>query len=243
LTNNSNSNGGIDVRDLAPLEEVETLSTRTTEVLRGKILEGEFELGEHLVEATIARRLGISRGPVRDALKQLRAEGLVHERPNRGSFVVDLSPDDISEIYELRAAIEARSARLVIASGGERARAMLELAFGEMQSAAKADDWERFSRSDLALHETLCKASGNERLHRVFVSQAAVLGILLRLERRRASVDLPQMLAEHDRLLAAILSGDPEQAAHACDEHLTKACKRVLAWQPAAPSGDPGSRV
>ena len=99
---------------LEPLSQTETLSGRTTELLRERILAGHFGMGERLVEASIARQLRISRGPVREALRQLRAEGLVREEPRRGSFVVDLTVDDIREIYDLRAAIEARAARLVI---------------------------------------------------------------------------------------------------------------------------------
>jgi GntR family transcriptional regulator of gluconate operon len=92
--------------NLAPLRRAETLSDMTTELLRERILAGDFNLGERLVEARIARRLQISRGPVREALRQLRAEGLVREEPRRGVFVVDLTVDDVREIYELRAAIE-----------------------------------------------------------------------------------------------------------------------------------------
>src|SRR5919206_3191005 len=99
---------------LTPLRQAETLSDRTTELLRERILAGDFALGERLVEAKIARQLQISRGPVREALRQLRAEGLVREEPRRGVFVVDLTVDDVREIYELRAAIEGRAARLVI---------------------------------------------------------------------------------------------------------------------------------
>lgn len=92
------------IRDwnFAPLRRAETLSDRTTELLRERILAGDFGLGERLVEARIARQLQISRGPVREALRQLRAEGLVREEPRRGSFVADLTIDDIREIYDLR---------------------------------------------------------------------------------------------------------------------------------------------
>src|SRR5215203_3500118 len=100
--------------NLLPLAQVSTLSGRTTDLLRERIVAGDFRLGERLVESRIAQQLQISRGPVREALKQLRAEGLVREEPRRGSFVVDLTLDDIREIYDLRAAIEGRAARLVI---------------------------------------------------------------------------------------------------------------------------------
>src|SRR5215213_9299233 len=99
---------------LGPLRPADRLSERTAGLLRERILSGEFAMGTRLVEARIARQLAMSRGPVREALKQLRAEGLVREEPRRGSFVADLTLNDIWEIYDLRAAIESRAARNII---------------------------------------------------------------------------------------------------------------------------------
>jgi GntR family transcriptional regulator, gluconate operon transcriptional repressor len=84
-------------------------------VLRERILTGDFAMGERLNEAGIARQLGISRGPVREALKELRAEGLVLEAPRRGAFIVELTAKDVAEIYELRAAIETGAVRVLMA--------------------------------------------------------------------------------------------------------------------------------
>src|ERR671927_1179987 len=96
---------------LQPLAPRATLADSTADALRERILAGLFGPGERLVEAEIARQLRISRGPVREALAKLREEALVRDEPRRGWFVSELTADDIREIYELRAAIEARGAQ------------------------------------------------------------------------------------------------------------------------------------
>lgn len=100
--------GAANAVDLRPVPQVETLSDRTTELLRERIIAGDYRMGERLAEAAIARQLKISRGPVREALWRLTVEGLVRDEPRRGAFVVELMAEDIKEIYDLRAAVEGR---------------------------------------------------------------------------------------------------------------------------------------
>jgi DNA-binding GntR family transcriptional regulator len=216
---------------LAPLRRAETLSDRTTELLRERILAGDFGLGERLVEAKIARQLQISRGPVREALKQLRAEGLVREEPRRGVFVVDLTVEDVKEIYELRAAIEGRAARLIIARRDFGALEELRGILRRLEQAAGASDRDLFTRLDLSLHEKLCLLSGNGRLHRVFVSYASVLGLLFKFELNRiytSQASLEDLYKEHLELFEEIESLDARRAEEACDEHLKRASERLI---------------
>ncbi len=98
---------------LSPRDAPRSLAEDAADRIREQILSGGFGQGEHLVEAKIAQQLHVSRGPVREAFKLLRAEGLVEEEPRRGTFVVSLSSEDVREIYGLRAAIEGRAARLL----------------------------------------------------------------------------------------------------------------------------------
>ena len=93
---------------LAPLTAPRSLAEDAADRIREQILSGGFSQGEHLVEAKIAEQLAISRGPVREAFKLLRSEGLLNEEPRRGTFVVSLSTDDVRDIYGLRAALEGR---------------------------------------------------------------------------------------------------------------------------------------
>jgi DNA-binding GntR family transcriptional regulator len=196
-------------------------------LLRERIVDGQFQPGEKLVEAEIARQLQISRGPVREALAQLRAEGLVIERPRRGSFVAELTLDDVREIYELRAALESRAARLLIERDDREALAELGVIVEAMKAATEVDDREGFAELDARLHTELCRLSGNRRLHRAFVQQAGLLRALLRLEIKTQYRTLTGILEEHVELFADLDSGDSRRAEAACDRHMREALERV----------------
>jgi DNA-binding GntR family transcriptional regulator len=227
---------------LGPLRPAETLSYRTAELLRQRILAGELAMGERLVEASIARQLSISRGPVREALAQLRAEGLVREEPRRGAFVADPTIGDIREIYDLRAAIEARATRSIITARDTAALDELRGILGQLKQATDDDDREMFARLDLSFHERLCLRSGNGRLHRVFVSYAAVLGVLLRFEVKKYYESLEALWREHETLFEAIESLDIARAEEACNEHLERARDRLVELRRRLPEVDYSSR-
>jgi GntR family transcriptional regulator of gluconate operon len=213
---------------LEPLRPGKTLSHMTAELLRERILAGDFAMGERLVEASIAKQLSISRGPVREAFKQLRAEGLVREKPRHGTFVADLDTDDIGEIYDLRAAIEARAARIIISNQDAAALDELRGIKERLRQATADDDRNLFARLDLLFHERLCLLSGNSRLHRVFTDYAAVLGMLLRYEVNRFYESLEGLWHEHEALFEAIVSLSVERAEEACNEHLEHAKERLI---------------
>jgi GntR family transcriptional regulator of gluconate operon len=226
--------------NLGPLRPADRLSERTARLLRERILSGEFAMGTRLVETRIARQLAISRGPVREALKQLRAEGLVREEPRRGSFVADLTLNDIWEIYDLRAAIESRAARNIIINRNTAALGELRGILTRLGQATDDDDRELFARLDLSFHERLCQLSGNARLHQVFVGYASVLGMLLRFEVNKFYESLEGLWHEHQALFHAIESLDVARAEEACNEHLERARERLVELRRRIPEGDRG---
>ena len=204
------------------------LSQRAAEILRDGILSGAYASGERLVEARIAREMNISRGPLREALKELRAEGLVQEEPGRGAFVVALRHEDIRELYELRAAIEGRAARLLIQRKDPAAFAKLEDVLRKMGEAAKAKDAEGVAKLDSTFHQELCRLSGNSRLYRIYLSQSAMVRPLLKLDNERFYDDLGDSWKEHRALLSAIKKGDIRHAEDLYSQHLDKAKERIL---------------
>jgi DNA-binding GntR family transcriptional regulator len=199
----------------------------TVELLRERILNGSFQPGARLVEAEIARQLGVSRGPVREAIAMLRAEGLVHEVARKGSFVAQLSPEDVREIYELRSALEGQAARLLCKSGKKMVFAGLRRLLEELRIAAKQDDRRQFAEVDFQLHEQLCREAGNARIHKLWVNQVGVLRTLVRMEVTSQYETLGPLLEEHERLIAELESGDPDRADAACRKHATEALDRV----------------
>jgi DNA-binding GntR family transcriptional regulator len=196
-------------------------------LLRERIVGGQFEPGERLVEAEMARQLQISRGPVREALAQLRAEGLVIERPRRGSFVAELTMDDVREIYELRAALEGRAARLLIERDDRAALAALGVIIEAMKAATETDEREGFADLDTRFHAELCRLSGNRRLHAAFVQQSGLLSVFLRMEIKTQYRTLSGLLDEHIELFEDLSSGDGQRAEAGCDRHMREALERV----------------
>lgn len=200
---------------LGPLE-LRTFASTATELLRERILDGSLPPGTRLIETEIAGQLQISRGPVREALATLRAEGLVREKAKRGVSVAALTDDDIRQIYEVRAALESGAARLVIRDGGVKAVAVLDTTLQTMRDAAASSDRLAFVEADLALHEQLCRVSGNERLLQAWGSQVGLLRTLIRMETARGSSTLAYLLGDHEAFVNRIKEHDVAGATDQC---------------------------
>jgi GntR family transcriptional regulator, gluconate operon transcriptional repressor len=207
---------------LQPLQAPRSLTEDAADGIREQILRGGFKQGDHLVEAKIAEQLNISRGPVREAFKLLRAEGLLKEEPRRGTFVVSLTAQDVRDIYGLRAALEGRAARLLARSRDAAALAELHAAVDGIDRAVAAGDAVAVSRADLAFHETLCRGCGNARIHEVFMRYVPTLRGLLRLDEQVLG-SLDEITMQHRRLVESIEAGDEERAAGLLSEHAEQA--------------------
>jgi len=203
---------------LRPLAAPRSLTEDAADRIREQILGGGFRQGEHLVEAKIAEQLNISRGPVREAFKLLRAEGLLNEEPRRGTFVVSLTAQDVRDIYGLRAALEGRAARLIARSKDPAALARLRELADDIDRAVAANDGVAASRADLAFHEGLCELCGNSRIHEVFMRYVPTLRGLLRLDEKVLG-SLDEISSQHRPFVHAIESGDEERAARLLSEH------------------------
>ncbi|MGH2464721.1 MAG: GntR family transcriptional regulator [Candidatus Limnocylindrales bacterium] len=220
---------GADLPDLSPLVVPRKLAEDAASVIREQILAGGLRRGTHLVEAKLAGRLGVSRGTIREAFKMLVADGLIEEEPRRGAFVVTLSSADVREIYEVRAAIEGRAARLLARRADSEALAELSMIVGEIRAAARSDDLAAAHRADLRFHERLCALSGNGRLHEVFTRYVPAIQTLLHYDQvPYASLDASA--DEHRVLLEAIESEDGELAQRLLEAHASEASERVARY-------------
>ena len=211
---------------LSPLRG-QTLGAQAADAIRDLIAAGRFSSGDRLVEARIAEQLGISRGPVRDALRLLSQEGLVTDVPRRGTFVAELNERDVREIYDLRIAVETAAVRLVMEKDDPDTLKRLSEATDDMRAAAT--DAARAAEADLRFHACLCEVSGNSRLYDVFVRNATELLILLRLDEEEFSHEPTGTVGEHEQLLG-VLAGDLATAEAAFRTHLEEARDRVAAY-------------
>jgi len=211
---------------MRPLRARKPLAEEAADQIREDILAGRLGQGERLVELRVAKALNISRGPVREAFKLLRAEGLLQEEQHRGTFVVRLSSADVREIYDLRAAIESRAARLLARSAGPADLEELRRVLAELERAAEIRDIAAVSRADLAFHETVCRLSRNGRLHAVFMRHVPMVRTVIKLdEHLYASLD--EIADEHRPMLEAIEAGDSDLAATRFEAHVDHAFSLV----------------
>lgn len=171
---NSNVKGGDQPREQSPMaiasEETliqkEILRDKIFEVLRGWILDGTYKPGQKIVEYSLAKKLNVSRAPLREALWLLAQRGLVTLRAHHGAFVTKLSDRDIREIFELRELLETHAARKVRASTNAKDLEPLTRAFERLAAGAQKRDIVEFTAADLEFHRTLWSLSGNRQLER-----------------------------------------------------------------------------
>ncbi|MEA2577271.1 MAG: hypothetical protein QOD78_859 [Chloroflexota bacterium] len=224
-----------DLPGLRAIAAPRKLAEDAAEILREQILTGNLRNGTHLVEAKLAARLAVSRGTIREALKMLAADGLVDEEARRGAFVVTLDRDDVREIYDLRAAIEGRAAYLLAASDDLAAFDGLTRALDALLAGARDGDRRAIRQLDLAFHEEVCRASGNDRLLDVFHRYVPALHTLLAYDELvYASIDA--IVDQHRAIYDAIRSGVPTAAAEAVAAHCEEARDQVAAHFEASPS-------
>jgi GntR family transcriptional regulator of gluconate operon len=207
---------------LAPLAAPRSLAEDAADRIREQILSSGFRPGEHLVEAKIAEQLAISRGPVREAFKLLRAEGLLKEEPRRGTFVVSLTANDVREIYGLRAALEGRAARTLARDRRPETLDRLRALADQIDTAVAAGDSSAVARADLAFHQGLCELCGNARILEVFDRYVPTLRALLRLD-ELVLRSLSEVSLQHRPLVEAIEAGDDDSASRLLAEHSEQA--------------------
>lgn len=219
-----------------------SLASAAQQEIEHAILRGELAPGAKLNEATIAERLGVSRGPVREAFRMLEQAGLLRLEKNRGAYVRHIDIGEAMEIYELRAmmdeAVGRKLAREITPEQIKTARAIV----GSMERAVKAGDADTYHLLNLEFHDALVEFTANRKLaamYRLLINQ---LWLFRRLNLADARV-LPVSASEHLGIVKAIESGDPERAARAMRAHVEQSRERTLhnhpsASSPAAPPAD-----
>ncbi|KAA2212185.1 FCD domain-containing protein [Teichococcus oryzae] len=196
--------------------------------LEAMITRGELAPGEHINELALARRLGVSRGPVREAARTLERMGLVTVILNRGAFVRELQLDEALAIYDLNALLIGYAAGRLAATITAAQALELQAYVGEMEAAARAERKDQFFDLNVRFHKRQLALAGNAPAEAVYLDHTRKLLLL----RRRSFDDTPNMVdanAEHRALMDAILSGDVEHARQLGERHARAGRARLLA--------------
>jgi DNA-binding GntR family transcriptional regulator len=193
------------------------------EQLRERILDGSFAPGEQISEVQLAARLGLSRGPVREAVQRLAQEGLLVSHRNRGVFVDELDHADIEDVYRGRRAVEKEAACTVYERGVPAGLVdRLEVILRNMGRYMNAGDWPKLAREDLLFHETMVEAAQSPRLSRMFSTLAAETMLCLSAFDERY-IRPPTAVEEHQRLLDLLVGGDLAELLAEIDRHTAHA--------------------
>jgi DNA-binding GntR family transcriptional regulator len=202
----------------SPVENL-TLWQRVHTRLREEILSGVLEPGTELQEVALSENLGVSRGPIREAIGRLAAEGLVTVRPRRGAIVRALSTEEFLEAYQVREALEVMAVRLAVPRLMEGDLAVLEAYIDEMTACAERADTQGFFEANTGFHRAFFDVSGNRMLTDLYRALCSQID-RYRLRSLELRGNVQRSIAEHKAILRAARAGDVERAVHLVSEHI-----------------------
>lgn len=204
------------------LDSYKPLRELVCENIRQAIIDGTFSPGERLMEIQLADEMGVSRTPVREAIRKLELEGFVVMIPRRGAYVADISIRDITEIYEIRTCLDVLSAGLAAERITDEELEALNRLLVEIGQYIAENNMEKIVEADTAFHDILYQASRNERLRSIINNlREQLTGI------RGRSMSYPGRLVEtmdeHRALVDSIAARDVERAQNAARVHIENA--------------------
>ena len=210
------------------LDNYKPLRDVVFENLREAILEGNLKPGQRLMEVQLAEQLGVSRTPIREAIRKLELEGLVVMLPRKGAYVANMSLKDIIDVLEIRSSLEGLAAYLAAERIHEDdARKLQEIAEDFKQSIEKKDDIDVLLKKDVEFHECIFNATKNKKLSQIINS------LWEQVHRFRATYisDFDtsyNLVVEHDHILKARISGNNEDAKKYAIEHIEQAEQFII---------------
>lgn len=196
-----------------------SLSSKIFNILRDNILEGKYVHDEKLIEVKLAQELGVSRTPVREALKQLELEGLVENIPNKGVVVKGISKQDISDIYTIRLAIEGIAVEWAMERMSEEDVEKLKEIYELMEFYTLKKDYLKISELNTQFHEVIYKATKSRYLEQVLKDFQYYIKTT-RNKSLRTPGRLESALEEHREILDAFITRDPKKAREVLENHI-----------------------
>lgn len=214
-------NTNMRINEYLPLRDI------VFQTLRTAILSGELEPGERLMETQLGEKLGVSRTPIREAIRKLELEGLVIMVPRKGAQVAPFTEKDILDVLEVRASLEALAARLACKRMDDRAFLRLQLALTEYEYALRDGDIETMIDKDVEFHETMFNATQNDRLIQLFNSMGEQVQ-RYRVTYFKNAAESERVAVEHQHLLTALKERDEELASRLATEHIHTQCESIM---------------
>lgn len=196
--------------------------------LRQAILTGELKPGERLMEIHLANRLGVSRTPIREAIRKLELEGLVTMIPRRGAEVAEITEKSLQDVLEVRRALDALSVELACDRISEAELEQLEIACKTFEEAIAVKDLKKIAHADVALHDIIVKATGNARLVQM-VNNLSEQMYRYRFEYIKDESNHQRLIEEHRIIYESLKQKEKEVASQTAKLHIDNQESSVMA--------------
>ena len=203
----------VNMNDYLPLRDV------VFNTLRQAILRGELKPGERLMEIQLANKLGVSRTPIREAIRKLELEGLVLMIPRKGAEVAEITEKSLKDVLEIRRALEDLAVRLACEKITKDELKELKKAGDEFKKVLKSQDITEVAEADVRFHDVIYMATDNPKLIQLLNNFREQM-YRFRVEYLKKSEVRPQLLAEHDEIIKYITEGNKEEASRVVTRHI-----------------------
>lgn len=207
--------------DFLPLRDV------VFNTLRNAILKGELEPGEKLMEKKLAEKLGVSRTPIREAIRKLELEGLVVMTPRKSAEVARITKEDLTDVLEVRRVLESLAIDLACRNITNEILAELEDNLVRFKAAVKNNDITEIATTDVEFHETIYKSTGNKRLIQILNNLREQM-YRYRLEYIKDKQTRDNLVIEHRGIIDALKERDKEKGRKAILNHIEKQQTTIL---------------
>jgi len=219
------------MNELFKINDYELLNQKVYRILKVRIIKEDLEPGEKLLENKIAEQLGVSRTPVREALKQLAVEGFVKTNPNLGVVVVEFSLEDIREVLQIRKVLEGLATSIAAKKINKAEIKKLEKIIEQMSISINNNDLLAYSDLNGEFHNLILKVCGNKRLIKICVNLSSSEHRFKIRSLRGNPGRLKHSLKEHQEIVKALKKGDSIQAESLSQLHLDSILKNILAYE------------
>jgi len=213
---------------LYKINDYELLSKKVYRVLKTRIIKGGFKPGEKILETNIARQLGVSRTPVREALRMLASEGFVRMEANLGVIVIDFSLEDLQEVLQIRKLLEGFATSLAAKRISETEIKQLDKTLEKMSNSIAKEDVLAYSDANAEFHDLIFNICGNKKLTRIYDSLSSADHRFRIRALRNNSNRLKYSLQEHQEIVKALKKRDSDQAERLSQRHIENVWQNIL---------------
>lgn len=215
-------NFSMQMNEFLPLRDV------VFNTLRQAILTGELKPGERLMEIHLANKLGVSRTPIREAIRKLELEGLVTMIPRRGAEVAQITEKSMNDVLEVRRALDALCVELACERITPEDTERLKLACETFEAAVRTSDVKKVAKADVELHDIIAQATGNQRLVQL-INNLSEQMYRYRFEYIKDISQHQRLIDEHRMIYESIVKKDKEAASRAAHVHIDNQKKAIIA--------------